>query len=205
MPKGHSLYHYATPADYAPVVADVAAQLLVKYAADEWRLEPDFRVFSSPLEAPDFGLGAAPQYAGTMAFFVLPDDCELPFKHMPHRQVPEKYGFFFRDANESLAYRWINLHPSGYHQSEQWGEGLLQGWLATNSENPDSLAIFNAFKKSIKKRFEYFRFSGVYVGPEAVRYFEAGGRLTEDLRRPREGDVKRIAPTPLNSGAFGPP
>lgn len=193
MSKGHALYHYATRADYEPVFADVAAQLAVKYAVDEWRLEPDYRVYASPLEAPDFELFKWGRSPGTM-FFVLPKDCELPFKHMPHRQVPEKYGFFFRDADESLAYRWINFHPSGFHQSEQWGEGLLQGWLATNSCHPDSLAIFNAFKKSIKKRFEYFRHSGVYVGPEAAQYFESGGRLAEDLRRPREWDTKRAPP-----------
>lgn len=193
MSKGHSLYHYATRTDYEPVFADVAAQLAVKYAIDEWRLEPDFRVYASPLEAPDFDLFKWGRSPGTR-FFALPEDCELPFKHMPHRQVPEKYGFFFRDADESFTYRWINFHPSGFHQSEQWGEGLLQGWLATNSGHPDSQALFNAFKKSIKKRFEYFRHSGVYVGPEAVKYFESGGRLTEDLRRPREWDAKRTPP-----------
>ena len=72
---------------------------------------------------------------------------------------------------------------------------MLQGWLATNSEHPDSLAIFNAFKKSIKKRFEYFRYSGVYVGSAAVKYFEEGGRLAYDLRRPQEGDAKRVKPS----------
>lgn len=194
MSRGHSIYHYATKADYELVIADVAAQFAVKYAADEWRLDPDFRVYRSPLDAPDFGVGSAPQYAGTNAFFVLPEDADLPFKHMPNRQVNEKYGFFFKDVEETLNYRWINFRPSGFHKSEQWGEGMNEGWIATNSQHPDSLAIFNAFKKSIKKRFEYFQFSGVYVGPEAVKYFESGGRLNQDLRLPRESDVKRKPP-----------
>lgn len=194
MPKGHALYHYATKTDYEPVIADVAAQLAVKYAVDEWRLEPDFRVYKSPLKAPDFGVGVAPQYAGTKAFFVLPEDCELPFSHMPNRQVSEKYGFIPSSINEPPDYRWINFRPSGFHKSEQWGEGWLEGWFATNSGHPDSLAIFNAFKKSIKKRFEYFNFYGVYVGPEALKYLEAGGRLNQDLRNPSEGDVKCVPP-----------
>ena len=88
----------------------------------------------------------------------------------------EKYGFFFSGSGEIPNYRWVQFRPIGFHKSEPVGAGLLEGWLATNSEHPDSLAIFNAFKMSIKKRFEYFRYSGVYVGPETVKYFESGGR-----------------------------
>lgn len=196
MPKGHSLYHYATRADYEPVIADVAAQVEVKYVDEEPRGDPNFPVYVSPLEAPNFDLFKWGRSPGTM-FLVFPDDVELPWEYWPHRQSliptmpPKKY--LFSTASDPNR-RCITLHPSGFHKSEQWGEGLLQGWLSTNSVHPDSLAIFNAFKKSIKKRFEYFRFSGVYVGPEAVAYFNAGGRLTDDLRQPRENDVKRIAP-----------
>ena len=192
MPKGSSLYHYATRADYEPVFADVAAQLPVKYAVNEWRLAPDFRVYTSPLEAPDFDIFTVGRSPGIM-FFVLPIDAALPFKHMPERQVPEKYGFYVENANETLDYQWITFHPSGFHKSEQYGEGLIRGWLATNSEHPASLAIFNAFKKSIKKRFEYFRHSGEYVGPEAAKFFDSGGRLVVDLRDHRDRDAKRLA------------
>lgn len=193
MTRGHSIYHYATRADYEPVIADVAAQFAVKYAVHESLLAPDYRVYSTPVDAPDFDLSKWGWSPGIM-FFVLPEDAELPFSYRPQRQVPEKYTFDLTLIGNPPYYRWIDFHPSGYHKSEQWGEGLLQGWLATNSGHPDSLAIFNAFKKSIKKRFEYFRFSGVYVGSEAVQFFESGGRLTEDLRRPREGDAKRVEP-----------
>ena len=184
--------------DYEPVIADVAASLAVKYSVDEWRLKPDCRVYGSPLDAPDFDLFTWPQSPGTM-FFVFPDNAELPFRHRQERQVPEKYGFYLLDSDEALSFRGVKFYPSGFYKSEQVGEGLLEGWLATNSGHPDSLAIFNAFKKSIKKRFEYFRFSGVYVGPEAVKYFESGGRLNQDLRMPPEGDAKRVDPRQKDS------
>lgn len=199
MSRGHSVYHYATKADYELVIADVAAQIAVKYVDDDWRVEPDFPVYSSPINAPKFGECQWPNSPG-ITFLIFPEDAELPYEYWPNRQtldpvgVPKKYGFFFRDVNEPLNCQGITFHPCGFHKSEQWGEGFVQGWLATNSENSDSLAIFNAFKKSIKKRFEYFRFSGVYVGPEAAKYFDAGGRLAYDLRRPREADAKREPP-----------
>lgn len=195
MSRGHAFHHYATKADYEPVIADVAAQIAVKYVDKESRVDPNFPVYLTPLDAPQFGICRWPQ-SPDMMFLVFPEDAELPWEYWPHRQSldpaipPRKYLFSIGDIN----YRYIDFHPSGFHKSGQWGEGLLQGWLATNSEHPDSLAIFNAFKKSIKKHFEYFRYSGVYVGPEAVKYFEAGGRLAPDLRRPREGDAKRAPP-----------
>ena len=48
MPKGHSLYHYATRADYEPVFADVAALLAVKYAVSR---PPVRRTFPTPAAA----------------------------------------------------------------------------------------------------------------------------------------------------------
>lgn len=194
MTRGHSIYHYATRADYEPVFADVAAQLAVKYVDDAWRVEPDFPVYLSPLDAIRFDICRWP-HSPDMTFLVFPVDAVLPFEYWPNRkslvpdEVPKKYGFHVLGN-----YQCVIFHPCGFHKSEQWGQGLLQGWLATNSGHPDSLAIFNAFKKSIKKRFEYFRFSGVYVGAEAVKYLETGGRLTESLSRPVTGDAKRLAP-----------
>ncbi|WP_157770384.1 hypothetical protein [Methylomonas koyamae] len=193
MSRGHSIYHFATKNDYALVLSDISSQFDLKYVVDEWRLEPDFRVYASPFEAPDFENFKWAKSHGTR-FFVLPINTDLPFRYWESRQVPEKYGFMPSQIEEPPNYRFVFFDPSGFHRSDEWGEGLLQGWLSTNSVHPDSLAIFNAFKKSIKKRFEYFRCSGVYVGPEAVKYFDAGGRLAEDLRLPKERDMKRTAP-----------
>ncbi|WP_446812266.1 hypothetical protein ACH50O_23045 (plasmid) [Methylomonas sp. 2BW1-5-20] len=193
MARGHSVYHFATKNDYSLILSDVSSQLDLKYTVEEWRLEPDFPVYLSPLEVPDFDFCKWPNSCKTR-FLVLPVNAELPFKFWASRQVPEKYGFMPDWGVRNPDYRFIFFDPCGFYKSAEWGEGFLQGWLSTNSVHPDSLTIFNAFKKSIKKRFEYFRFSGVYVGPEAAPYFDAGGRLAEDLRLPKERDMKRTAP-----------
>ena len=190
MSRGHSIYHFATKNDYSLILSDVSSQLDLKYTVNEWRLEPDFPVYQSPIEVSDFNFCKWPNSCMTR-FFVLPVNVELPFKFWASRQVPEKYGFMPSQIGDPPNYPFVFFDPCGFYKSEEWGEGFLRGWLSTNSVHPDSLSIFNAFKKSIKKRFEYFRFSGVYVGPEAAAYFDAGGRLTDDLRRSRENDVKR--------------
>lgn len=188
MSRGHSINHYATRNDYESVFDDVTSKLGVKYAVDEWRLEPDFRVYASPLEAPDFAFFKWPQYTDT-SFFILPVNGELPFKYHESRQAPEKYGFMPTQIGYPPSYQFVIFDPSGFHKSEQWGEGMLQGCLSTNSVHPDSLAIFNAFKKSIRKRFELIGTD--YVGAEAAAYLDAGGRLNRDLKSPKISDLKR--------------
>lgn len=189
MASGHSIYHFATKNDYATVFADVSSKLDIKYVMNEWRIEPDFRVYTSPLEVHDFNIFKWPNTCGDTRFLVLPIDTELPFKYWASRQVPAKYGFMPIQIEDPPNYQFVFFDPSGFHKSEEWGEGLIPGWISTNSEHPDSLAIFNAFKKSIRKHFE--RIGVYYVGPEAAQYLDSGGRLGNDLRATRERYLRR--------------
>lgn len=193
MTRGSSIYHYATREDYEPVISDVNSQLNLKYAVDEWRLDANYRTYRSPLEAPDFDKCEWGRSPGTM-MLVLMEDTALPFSFNPLRQVPEKYGFDLSLFGNPPNYRWIHFHPSGFHKSAELGEGMIQGRLSTNSNHTDSKAILKTFKSVIKKKFLYIGRHGVYVGPEAARYAEAGGRLTHDLRRP-DADVRLPAAT----------
>ena len=68
---------------------------------------------------------------------------------------------------------------------------MVEGWLCTNSNHPDSLAIFKIFKKTIKDQFEYFKTSGVYVGQQAAKMYDSGLRLSQDLRNSSERDIKK--------------
>lgn len=188
MSRGHSIYHYASQRDYELVLADVAAKIPVNYVVDEWRLQPDFRVYASPLEAPDFAVFSWPTQACTARFIVLPRDAELPFHYRESRQAPEKYGLGPSLIGDPPNYNFVFFDPSGFFRGEQ--EGMIQGWINTNSKHPDSLAIFNAFKKSIRKRFE--REGLNYLGPDAAAYLDAGGRLGADLRLSREHDLTRL-------------
>ena len=193
MTRGSSIYHYATREDYEPVISDVNSQLNLKYPVDEWRRDANYRTYRSPLDAPDFDNCRWGRSPGMM-MLVLMDKAGLPFSYNPLRQVPEKYGFDLSLIGNPPNYQWIHFHPSGFHKSAELGEGMIQGWLSTNSNHPDSKAIFKAFKSVIKKKFRYEGHHGVYIGPEAARYAEAGGRLTDDLRR-LDADVKLPAAT----------
>ena len=189
MATGTSIYHYATREDYELVISEVNSQLNLKYAVDEWRVDAHYRVYRSPLDAPEFGVSEW-GWSPAMMMLVLIEDAALPFSFRPQRQVPEKYGFDLSLIGNPPSYRWIHFHASGFHKSAESGEGLIRGWLSTNSNHLDSKTIFKTFKSVIKRKFLYVKRYGVYVGPEAARYAQRGGRLTDDLRRSTEADVK---------------
>lgn len=193
MATGTVIYHYATRNDYELVISEVGNRLNVKYAVNEYRLDANYRIYHSPLEAVEFGIskwGRPP----SMMLLILMEDASVPFSFHPKRQVPEKYGFDLSMIGNPPNYSWIDFHPSGFHDSVELGKGLIQGCFSTNSNNLDSKAIFKAFKAVIKKIFLYVKHNGVYVGPEAARYAQSGGRLAYDLRRPLEANVKLPEP-----------
>jgi hypothetical protein len=190
---GNSIYHYATREDYEPVISEVNKQFNLKYAVDEWRLDANYRVYKSPLDVPEFGVSDWADHASLM-MVVLMEDAALPFSFRPQRQVPEKYGFDLSLIGNPPSYRWINFHVCGLHKSAKLGDALIQGWISTNSNHPDSKAIFKAFKSVIKKKFLYVKHNGVYVGPKAAQCARNGGRLTDYLRESTDADVKITMP-----------
>jgi len=186
MPRGKSIYPLATRADFEPVLHEVESALSLKYVVDEWRVKPDFPVYRSALEIPGFGIA---QYASgqNMQLLVVPEDAELVWDYLPTRQVPEKYGFLGGQVDNP---RSVIFDPSSYYAGEG-GPALLWGWIATISDDPDSLAIFKAFKKAIRKRFVYV--DECYLGPEAQQMLIDGIRLTQSAGAPREQDIPRLS------------
>lgn len=186
MSRGKVVQHVATKDDYRQIIADVSREIQLKYVANEERVKPEFRIYASPFDAPDFGINRWPDRGGVTSFLVLPLDSELPFDYLPDRKVPEKYGFFRNP--EGLPY--VRFFPSSYHSSKEWGDGLLSGWIDMMSEHPAAESIYKAFKRSIRKNFE--RIGIFYVGPAAARYLDLGGRVTDSLRGEREADLRRM-------------
>lgn len=183
MTRGHSIQHYATKADYELVLSDVQ-HLRLKYVLNESRVDQNFRIYQSPLDMPDFGVSRWAT-GSSVRFVVLPHDMDPPFDFMPNREVPEKYGFF----SPKEGYSHIYFECSAIYRFPEGGDGLLEGWISTNSTNEKSLEIFAAFKKAIRKHFEKIKVC--YVGPEAAAYLDGGGRLNSSLTRPEAYDLRR--------------
>jgi hypothetical protein len=108
----------------------------------------------------------------------LPVHAEVPFEFLENRQVPQKYGFFIPKPD----YAHVIFHVAGFYSEDCNIKGMVEGWLSTNSTNPESIAIFKDIKKIIRKKW---RLLGVaYFGPNAWEFMSQGGTVGQDLRNP---------------------
>jgi hypothetical protein len=187
MSRGRSIYYYGTREDCGPVFDELGQSIPVKYVNEASRVDSIFEVHSSPLGFENFGESRW-KNGGSLSLIILPECENVPFEYWPERQVPEKYGFFTPKTDCSHVY----FKAGGFYRETGVIIGLLEGWISTNSTNPKSLAIFEALKKNMRKKWT--RVKGAYLGPEALTYLRSGGRLSQDLTRPVLYDLQEDAP-----------
>jgi hypothetical protein len=189
MSRGKSIYHYATKSDYRTFFEQLELVKELKFVLDIARTDPNFEIFTNPLQWQDFGFSKW-KTGITRRFIALNHDAVVPFEYRPQREVPEKYGFFVPKPN----YWHVYFDVSQLYVEDGVTVGLLEGWISTNSENSESTAIFDAMKKIIRKNWH--RVGLCYLGPDALAYLRSGGRLSQDLTRPVEFDL-REEPSPV--------
>jgi hypothetical protein len=149
----------------------------VKFVLDEDRTNAHFEVFGNPLEYQFFGTTRVKNW-NSVSFLILPLNADIPYEYLENRQVPEKYGFFV----PKIGYLHVYFKASGFYSETDGVKGLIEGWLSTNSENAESIAIFKAIKKIVRKNWRLIQYA--YFGPRALEFMEQGGIVGQDLNHP---------------------
>ena len=228
------VYFFATREDLLPVLRLIEAQFDIKYVSTKWFVTPDIPVFVSALAIPDLSYCNNKWGNPDSNYFIIPRSQEIlvkhiPEKHLPEHIVPEQYAFemkipvggniggvgFCSDGPtymlDGLLYHQGNaggvcLHSGGLYSGEG-GSALLESFVDVLSDTPESLALFNVFKKEIRNRWARIRESAVslYIAPEAERLLEQGMRLAQRIGSPRGADVapsaERVRPKKLKAAA----
>jgi hypothetical protein len=101
------------------------------------------------------------------------------------REVPQKKGGTRYAVDQLINPRSVVVRP-GRRIDERV---LLAGQIGTASEDPESVRLFSRFGTAVRKHF--VKVKAYWVGPEAVRILDAGGRLTATSKAPPEHDLKR--------------
>lgn len=204
------VYFFATTReDLLPVLEVVEAQFEIKYVSGKWFVTPDIPIFYSALEIPN--LGRCDKWGATCSsYYIIPCPQKILAEYMPNRTVPEKYTFERKIPGGSdvggptyvldgLLYHegnavGVDFHFGGLYSGEG-GPALLQGVFHKLSDTPETLALFNAYKKEIRNRWACIRESAVslYIGPEAERLLGQGMRLAPSIQSPRGADVSPTA------------
>jgi hypothetical protein len=114
-------------------------------------------------------------------FLVVPAATTVNVEEIPQR----KGGVHYLVGNQNYNPNSIIVHPCELINPTM----LLKGQIGTISDTPESLALFATFAKVLRKQFT--KVKSYWVGPEAIRILDSGGRLAITDKSPPEYDLKR--------------
>ena len=171
---------FATRKDLLDLLANVESVRAIHYAEAGMSDEPKLVVYGSASTIP--GLGELRVTEANLGPGFLLADMEVPFavRHVPQRRGGNRFAMDQRMNPDS-----VDLVPGGQFDAQT----ILAGRIGTCTDSPVSAALLAAIAASIRKKWTQVK--SYAVGPEALGILDAGGRLTANLRSPREYDLQR--------------
>ncbi len=162
-----------TKSDLSEVIADVESlKALRYYLANFYATLP---IPSVPtLIGPELGIA----FRIPKSYYVLPEELEVGTEFIGGNN--QKYGI---DHGKNL--KAVTITPSGVFEDGRmvWGE------VRATSTDPDSIALFNIFKKAFKSRFQFVK--PIYLGREAEELFDKGWYVMPFYNSRAECNLKR--------------
>jgi hypothetical protein len=170
MPRQSRLYFYAVREDLEPVFRAVEAGRALKYVQSGAFDSPEPPTYRSGLELPDLGVARTGDSVQATAFLVMFFPAEVAVREVHLYRGGTRYMFSQLECPQSLV-----LRPAGAYDG-----CIIRGDCETAYDNSESRVLFRAFAAAFRKQFT--RVAGEWVGPEALRRFQAGTRLTCDAQ-----------------------
>lgn len=169
----------ATRQDLIGLLVDVESRRLVHYVEAGMFDTPEPTQFGSCLEIP--ALGTISVASANLASIYLMADVETLFAV---RSVPQKKGGIRYAMDQRVNPDSVALYPGGQYNDQT----ILAGSIGTSTDSSASITLLKTIAKVVHKWTEI---KSYVVGPEAESILDAGGRLTANIRSPREYDLQR--------------
>ena len=171
---------FATRADLLDVLTDVESARPIHYTEAGVFDTPEPAQYGSCLEIP--GLGAIRAAEANLAPIFLVTDATISFTIRP---VPQKRGGIRYAMDQRVNPDSVALYPGGQFDDRT----IVAGSIGTCTDSAASAALLVMIATAIRTKWSEIK--SYAVGPEAARILDAGGRLTANLRSPREYDLQR--------------
>lgn len=178
MGRPKTTHFYATRADLEPGIRAMESIRSLKYV--ERGLFPDAtpRTLGSALSIPNLGLSNTGDLNLNPFYLVL--DSELPIEI---RTVPQRRGGVMYAIDEVSNPTAMILAPGGLHEENC----IIVGQAMASSDNR-SQQVYRRLVSCLVRGF--MKVDVYYVGPEALRLWREGARLTHSEKRPIEYDLR---------------
>ena len=169
---------FATNEDLVAVIRPVELTHSLQYVERGLFDQPERGVFRSLVSMPDLGVAKFGDSNHERDFLVLSQGQELKVRQVPQRRGGYKYAV---DQLENPGS--VTIGPGG-----RFGDSvLIAGMLGTVHHDKISEDLLKAFASAFKKKF--VRVKSYWVGPEARKVLDLGGRLTNCVNAPRDFDL----------------
>lgn len=170
---------YATARDLTPVLALLETQKKLQYAPMWPVVTNKAQIYFSYADIPDFGQTSNPTAIHNPAYLVA-----LRGTTVLVRSIPLKAGGMNFAIDQMLNKDTVTLRPGG-----QYGHNvLLYGSIGTASESDPSLNLYDFMVGPYLARFTKVR--EFFLGPEALKLWKSGVRLTISATSPADFDLK---------------
>ncbi len=171
---------FATRKDLTDVLVDVESAKSVHYVEAGMFDTPEPAQYGSCLEIP--GLGAIRVAEANLAPIFLVADATLLFAIRP---VPQRKGGIRYAMDQRMNPDSVALYPGGQFDDRT----IVAGSIGTCTESAASAGLLATIAAAIWRKWSEIK--SYVVGPEAAAILDAGGRLTANVRSPREYDLRR--------------
>jgi hypothetical protein len=171
---------FATRMDLLELLGDVEAAQPVHYVEAGLLDKPTPAEYGSACEIPGLGTTHAPDTNVGERYLLAYTSIPFTVRPVPQKRGGTRYAVDQQKNPDSVA-----LIPGGQVDERT----ILAGSIGTCTGSEASAAILRTIASSIHRRWSEIK--SYAVGPEAAIVLDAGGRLTANLRSPREYDLQR--------------
>ncbi len=171
------LEFFASTEDIAHILSAVGSRLPIGFVGAGLVADSSMR---TQITLPELLQIVAGPGGSSLVFLVVPMSETI---HV--REILQKKGKPHYSIDQLANPKCLVLRPGGMLNPST----VLAGQIGTASENPESSELFSNFSTLMRQRFT--KIKSYWVGPEALRVLDAGGRLTANVKGLPEYDLKR--------------
>jgi hypothetical protein len=172
----HQLELFCTANDFVALVDEVQKQMAIFFALAGLFEDASVRMFKTSADLS----AAMASTEGALAFLAFAEGSAVGVREVPQRKGLPRYAVDQISNPNCLVVRpGRRVDP----------RTLLAGQIGTASNDKDSMSLFRMFANAVRQQF--VKVKSYWVGTEALRTLDSGGRLTASLAGSSEYDLRR--------------
>jgi len=170
---------FATASDLVPLLASLEAQQSLQYTLLDLSKVDDPLIYQSYAEIPDFGIASHPTAVANPQYLVCHAGTAVRVQPVPQQAGGIRFAIDPEWNPDTVA-----LRPGGRYGSN----AILYGSVGTVMDSAISKDLYRFLAKPFGRNFQ--KHDAFYIGPEALKLWRDGVRLTTAANSPPEYDLK---------------